>query len=91
MAKRKRRVKIAPFDAANYLGNEKVIAEYLAAALDDPNPDVFLPKLIELHRLGRFPIEKLVTFYPFNEINRAIDDSLTGKVVKPVLRFSEPA
>ena len=55
----------------------------------DTNPDVFLPKLIELHRLGRFPIEKLVTFYPFNEINRAIDDSLTGKVVKPVLRFSE--
>ena len=56
----------------------------------DANPDVFLPKLIELNRLGRFPIDKLVTFYPFNEINRAIDDSLTGKVVKPVLRFSEP-
>jgi len=42
MAKRKKRVKIAPFDAADYLDNEEVIAEYLAAALEDPNPDVFL-------------------------------------------------
>ena len=42
MAKRKKRVKIAPFDAANYLDNEEVIGEYLAAALDDPNPDVIL-------------------------------------------------
>jgi probable addiction module antidote protein len=42
MAKRKRRVKVAPFDAADYLDSEEVIAEYLAAALEDPNPDVFL-------------------------------------------------
>ena len=32
----------APFDAADYLDNEKVIAEYLNAALEDDNPDVFL-------------------------------------------------
>jgi probable addiction module antidote protein len=42
MAKRKKRLTIAPFDAADYLDNEEVIAEYLAAALEDPNPDVFL-------------------------------------------------
>lgn len=34
--------KIKPFDAADYLDNEEVIAEYLNAALEDPNPDVFL-------------------------------------------------
>ena len=34
--------KFAPFDAADYLDTEKVIAEYLNAALEDPNPDVFL-------------------------------------------------
>ena len=34
--------KNAPFDAADYLDNEKVIAEYLNAALEDDNPDVFL-------------------------------------------------
>jgi probable addiction module antidote protein len=42
MAKRKKRLTIALFDAADYLDNEEVIAEYLAAALEDPNPDVFL-------------------------------------------------
>ena len=33
---------IAPFDAADYLDDEHTIAEYLTAALEDPNPDVFL-------------------------------------------------
>ena len=34
--------KTAPFDAADYLDSDEVIAEYLNAALEDPNPDVFL-------------------------------------------------
>ncbi len=34
--------KTAAFDAADYLDNDEVIAEYLNAALEDPNPDVFL-------------------------------------------------
>jgi probable addiction module antidote protein len=36
------KVKIAPFDASEYLDDEEVIAEYLTAALEDPNPEVFL-------------------------------------------------
>jgi aryl-alcohol dehydrogenase len=55
--------------------------------LGDTNPEEFLPKLIELHALGRFPLEKLVTFYPFKDINRAIEESLNGKCVKPIVRF----
>lgn len=34
--------KNAVFDATDYLDNEKVIAEYLSAALEDENPNVFL-------------------------------------------------
>lgn len=34
--------KNAPFDAADYLDSEEVIAQYLSAALEDENPDVFL-------------------------------------------------
>lgn len=34
--------KLATFDAADYLDDEETIAEYLTAALEDPNPDVFL-------------------------------------------------
>ncbi len=55
--------------------------------LGDTNPEEFLPKLIEPHALGRFPLENLVT-YPFKDINLAIEDSLSGKCVKPILRFS---
>jgi probable addiction module antidote protein len=36
------KVKVAPFDASEYLDDEEVIAEYLTAALEDPNPEVFL-------------------------------------------------
>ena len=34
--------KFARFDAADYLNNEETITEYISAALEDPNPDVFL-------------------------------------------------
>jgi probable addiction module antidote protein len=35
----------APFDAAAYLDNDEVVAEYLTAAAEDPNPEVFLAAL----------------------------------------------
>jgi len=35
----------APFDASAYLDNDAVIAEYLTAAAEDPNPEVFLAAL----------------------------------------------
>ena len=34
--------KFAAFDAADYLDSEETIAEYISAALEDTNPDVFL-------------------------------------------------
>jgi probable addiction module antidote protein len=36
---------IREFDAARYLDNEEVIAEYLAACLENPNPEIFLAAL----------------------------------------------
>lgn len=53
----------------------------------DSNADTFLPKLVDLFVKGRFPIDKLIKFYPFTEINTAVEEALSGKVVKPVLRF----
>jgi probable addiction module antidote protein len=35
-------VKLKKIDPSDFLDDEKVIAEYLTAALEDPNPDVFL-------------------------------------------------
>ena len=42
--------KFAPFDAADYLDDEETIAEYISAALEDPNPDVFLTAVRDVAR-----------------------------------------
>jgi len=48
-AKAKSRVVLlAPFDASEFLDSEEMIAEYLAAALEDPNPDVFLVAMADV-------------------------------------------
>lgn len=41
-------IKISKFDVTEHLDNEEVIVEYLAAALDDPNPDVFIAALADV-------------------------------------------
>jgi aryl-alcohol dehydrogenase len=51
----------------------------------DAHPGVFIPRLVEYWRQGRFPFDRLLTFYPFAEIARAFDDAHSGKVIKPVL------
>jgi len=48
-------------------------------------PNLFLPKLIELQRQGRFPYERLIKTYPFEDINKAFADSIAGTAIKPVL------
>jgi len=44
------KVEIAPFDAADYLTDEETIAEYLTAALEDPNADMFLVAVKDVAR-----------------------------------------
>jgi len=53
----------------------------------DSKPDTFIPKLIELYRQGRFPFDKLISFYDLKDINQAAQDSETGVVIKPILRM----
>jgi len=53
----------------------------------DAIPDLFIPRLIALYKQGRFPFDQLITFYPFDDINKAVEDMEKGVVIKPVLRF----
>ncbi len=55
----------------------------------DSDPRVFLPALVDLVRQDRMPLEKLVTPYPFADVNTAAADAEAGTVVKPVLRFDQ--
>ncbi|MEJ2379226.1 MAG: NAD(P)-dependent alcohol dehydrogenase [Pseudolabrys sp.] len=53
----------------------------------DSQPKEFIPLLIEHMAAGRFPLERLITFYDLADINRAAADSESGKTIKPVLRM----
>jgi len=54
----------------------------------DAVPRQFIPQLIRLYRARRFPFDRLVKFYDFKAINRAIADARNGDTIKPVLRIS---
>lgn len=47
-----------------------------------------IPALVELHRQGRFPFDRLVKYYAFDQIEQALEDSKSGTVIKPILRMA---
>lgn len=51
----------------------------------DSNPDIFIPQLIDLYKQGVFPLDRLVTRYPFEAIESACAAAATGEVIKPVI------
>lgn len=51
----------------------------------DSHPDVFIPKLVEHFKAGRFPVEKISKTFPLDNINQAIDEQKTSAFVKAVL------
>ena len=54
----------------------------------DSVPREFIPQLIEHHRAGRFPVDRLVRRFPFDQIEAAVAAAERGEVVKPVLTFA---
>jgi aryl-alcohol dehydrogenase len=51
----------------------------------DANPRQFIPMLADFWQQGRFPFDRLLSFYPFAEIDRAFADARSGAAIKPVL------
>jgi aryl-alcohol dehydrogenase len=51
----------------------------------DAVPKELIPRLVELHRQGRLPLEKLIRRYDFGDIDVAFADAAGGETVKPVL------
>jgi aryl-alcohol dehydrogenase len=50
-------------------------------------PKVFIPRLIKLHKEGKFPFDRLIREYKFEDINQAFADSENGSAIKPIIRF----
>jgi aryl-alcohol dehydrogenase len=53
----------------------------------DSRPRDFIPRLVDLFINGRFPLDRLVTTYDFDDINQAAADATSGATIKPVLRL----
>ena len=53
----------------------------------ESRPQEFIPKLVDFLMQGKMPVERMMTFYPLAEINRAAHDSSLGATIKPVLRM----
>ena len=51
------------------------------------NPNVFIPRLVDFFMRDQFPFDRLVRFYPFEEIKQAFRDSEAGTAIKPILRM----
>jgi aryl-alcohol dehydrogenase len=51
----------------------------------DSDPETFLPELIDLHRRGELPFDRMITTFPFSQINEAIAAQHHGDCIKVVL------
>ncbi|GAB3251829.1 NAD(P)-dependent alcohol dehydrogenase [Nocardioides dilutus] len=69
-----------PIDAVDLLHNGKVVRSSVEG---DADPLEFIPRMLGM--ADELDLDRLVTPYPFDRINQAIEDSASGKVVKPVL------
>jgi aryl-alcohol dehydrogenase len=72
-------------DATFLMSGGRVIRGVVEGGAD---PQVFIPELLAHYRAGRFPFDKLVRFFAFDEIAEAIAQGEAGHVVKPVLRIA---
>lgn len=71
-----------PLDPSMVMSFGRRIVGVVEGGID---PQLFLPKLVEHYRQGRLPLDALVRTYPFRDIEKAVHDSETGAVIKPVL------
>ena len=53
----------------------------------ESHPQEFIPRLVDFLMQGKMPVDRMITFYPLAEINRAAEDSSHGRTIKPVLRM----
>jgi aryl-alcohol dehydrogenase len=51
----------------------------------DSDPKVFIPELLRYHAEGRFPFDRLITTFPLDRINDAVEAQHRGDVTKVVL------
>ncbi|MER5451763.1 NAD(P)-dependent alcohol dehydrogenase [Streptomyces sp. NPDC002766] len=70
-------------DVNGLLGGKRVVG----LTLGDAETQSFIPSLVRLVKDGRLPLHRLISTYPFADIDQAVRDMRAGKAIKPVLTF----
>lgn len=70
-------------DVNGLLGGKQVVG----LTLGDAETQSFIPALVRLVKEGRLPLHRLISTYPFADIDQAVRDMGAGKAIKPVLTF----
>lgn len=70
------------FNEAAFMGGGRRVMGILGG---DSDGGPFLLELLDHHLAGRFPFDRLIETFPFDQINEAIAAGERGRVVKPVL------
>jgi len=73
----------ASFDVQGLLVGKRIIG----VTLGDGDPQTLLPQLVDLHRRGKLPLERIIRHYPLAEIDAAAHDMHSGRTIKPVITF----
>ncbi|ENX41286.1 NAD(P)-dependent alcohol dehydrogenase [Acinetobacter sp. NIPH 2100] len=76
---------LAQFDVNDLLLGGKTI---LGVVEGSGAPKKFIPELGTLFLQGKFPFDKLVKFYAFEEMNQAARDSHAGITLKPIIKIA---
>ncbi|KAJ9609467.1 hypothetical protein H2200_005794 [Cladophialophora chaetospira] len=63
--------------------------QFIGSVEGDSHPPEAIPYMLEQHRQGHLPLEKIVSTYKYTEFARALDDMKTGKAIKPVLVWDD--
>ena len=53
----------------------------------DADPQEFIPRMLGWYKAGKFPFDKLIKKFKFDEINEAAHASESGAAIKPVMVF----
>jgi aryl-alcohol dehydrogenase len=73
----------AAFDVNFMLPGRRVVG----LTLGDSETQTLIPALVDLVRAGRLDLDRIITRYPFEDIQQAVEDVRSGKTIKPVLVF----
>lgn len=60
---------------------------YYGVSEGDSNPPEYIPKLVQMYKEGKFPIDKISKVYSYKRMDEAIHAMHDGSVIKPIIQF----